>query len=368
MSKVKTATVAYEAPHDKKEAAYLGHVRRALDAMGAPNSGELVHNSGGYLTGVYRAGIEPKDAAAVIWHRHCDAGGSRATPCVAEANECGSCSGASEEELRLTSGYGYEYEGRDWGSSKDDFWEIVMLPPKALTHAKFVGTRAVDGVRVGVFATGPGTFYAQTIQSLARGVAAAECPPSPGAPAKASARVGQHAMRITIESGGESASFLAAGEKVEANDSAPMSAPFTRLERQEAAAPEREIELRDDRAIYDYIAPYLNSQNQEVILVLGLDIHNYLKSNTEIVRGQVIKVVVSMEDILAPVIASRPSGFVLIHNHPSGHADPSEKDHELTERVKAAAAVACPETAFLDHLVIGKGEYYSFTDGKLKKV
>ena len=81
----RTATVAYEDPrHDKKEAAYFAKVRRALDDMGAPNSGELVHNSGVYLTGVYRAGVEPLDAAAVVWHRHCDKTGQSTTPCVAE--------------------------------------------------------------------------------------------------------------------------------------------------------------------------------------------------------------------------------------------------------------------------------------------
>jgi RadC-like JAB domain len=432
MAKQRTATVAYEdARTDKKEAAYLGHVRRALDSMGAPNSGELVHNSGAYLTGVYRAGIEPKEAAAVIWHRHCDAGGSRATPCVAEASECGSCSGANEEELRLTMGYGYEYRGRNWGSSKDDDWEIVILPESAFSRGKFVGTRSVDGTRVGVFQAGPGTFYAQTIQSLARGVAAAECPPgTPGASpapravallALAEAKSGIKAMRgptglavwrlpgsdleimwsgpgsrlligQATKPGGHVSSidhhtangnydtfkqadaavaaFLAAGDpgRLEFNDSAPSGVPFTKLERQEGAGPDEEVYLPNDRAVYDYIAPYLHKQTQEVVLVLGIDLHRNLKSNTEIGRGQVDQVIVSDEDVTAPIVASRPHGFILIHNHPSGHAEPSPKDIKLTARIKAAAAVACPNTVWLDHLVIGRGEYYSFTDGKLKKI
>src|ERR1700685_1640399 len=83
----KTVSVAYEDPRfSRKEAAYWSQVRNALDAMGAPNSGELLHNSKAYVEGVYRAGLPAIDAAAVILHQHCGKAGQQLTPCVAEDN------------------------------------------------------------------------------------------------------------------------------------------------------------------------------------------------------------------------------------------------------------------------------------------
>jgi DNA repair protein RadC len=49
---------------------------------------------------------------------------------------------------------------------------------------------------------------------------------------------------------------------------------------------------------------------------------------------------------------------------------PSPADRKLTEDIKRAAAVACPNVAFMDHIVVGGGrsrDYYSFADKKLKK-
>jgi RadC-like JAB domain len=350
-SKTRTAIVAYEDPKaDRKEAAYLAKVRRSLDDMGAPNSGELIHNSGAYLTGVYRGGVSPETAASVLWHRHCEAGGSRTTPCVAEMSECPPQGGAPAP----------------MAPSASDPRAVALL---ALAEAKS-GIRAMRGPTGLAVWTLPGS----NLEIMWSGPGSRLFIGQATKPGGHVSSIDHHTANGNYDTFKQAdaavAAFLAVGDptRLEANDSAPSGQPFTRLERQESAAPEREIELSSDRAIYDYLAPYLHAQNQEVILVLGLDLHHCLKSNTEVARGQVDRVAVSVEDVLAPAIASRPAGFVLVHNHPSGQADPSDKDRELTDRVKAGVEVSCPETVFLDHLVIGKNEYFSFTDNQLKRV
>jgi len=48
---------------------------------------------------------------------------------------------------------------------------------------------------------------------------------------------------------------------------------------------------------------------------------------------------------------------ILVHNHPSGDAEPSQVDLEITERViKAGEMLGIP---VIDHMVIGNGKYSS---------
>ena len=52
--------------------------------------------------------------------------------------------------------------------------------------------------------------------------------------------------------------------------------------------------------------------------------------------------------------------LVLLHNHPSGVADPSQADQRVTERLKKALSMI--DVALLDHFVIGSGQPVSFAE------
>ncbi len=105
-----------------------------------------------------------------------------------------------------------------------------------------------------------------------------------------------------------------------------------------------------------------------------LDMRGALRDYVEIAQGQRHKVAVDVEDVLAAVLLSRCDGFAVLHNHPSMVAEPSEADGKLTEAIKKAAKIACPNVKMLDHVVVGGGQWYSFadndwkTDGKITKV
>ena len=116
----------------------------------------------------------------------------------------------------------------------------------------------------------------------------------------------------------------------------------------------------------------MKKETQEVFQVVCVDVHGDLVGYTEVARGQVSRVAVDIEDVLGAVLAvrPRPTAFAVAHCHPSGKARPSQADRRLTEEIKAAAKAAMPNTVFMDHLVIGGGnsnEYYSFSDGKVKR-
>jgi DNA repair protein RadC len=73
--------------------------------------------------------------------------------------------------------------------------------------------------------------------------------------------------------------------------------------------------------------------------------------------------IVDVGVVLQHVIIAGSVGFILCHNHPSGDPTPSPDDHEITDRLKAAAKLC--NLALLDHIVLGRDSYTSFRDRHL---
>lgn len=157
-------------------------------------------------------------------------------------------------------------------------------------------------------------------------------------------------------------------------DSAPACQPFTRVERDPAkfnACMLRAKEvgpIQGSRKIYDLVHADIEKLDEEHFLVLCLDFRGQVRDYVEINVGQRHRVATEVEDILRPIILSGCDGAVVIHNHPSGDAHPSEADDKLTDSIREAMRIACPGITLLDHVVIGRGQYFSYADKKLHKV
>lgn len=54
------------------------------------------------------------------------------------------------------------------------------------------------------------------------------------------------------------------------------------------------------------------------------------------------------------------SAMILFHNHPSGNTSPSQFDIELTEKFERGGELLGIQV--LDHVIIGKYDYYSFLE------
>jgi DNA repair protein RadC len=54
------------------------------------------------------------------------------------------------------------------------------------------------------------------------------------------------------------------------------------------------------------------------------------------------------------------SSIILFHNHPSGDTSPSDLDIELTKEFEKGGALLGIQV--LDHIIIGKYDYYSFLE------
>jgi len=95
----------------------------------------------------------------------------------------------------------------------------------------------------------------------------------------------------------------------------------------------------------------LGGLTTEVLLALGLDGRHRLRGEVELARGGSHAAVLTPADVLRPLVKMGATGFLLVHNHPSGDPTPSEQDLEMTAGLEAAALIV--GIPLLDHLVIG---------------
>jgi DNA repair protein RadC len=65
-------------------------------------------------------------------------------------------------------------------------------------------------------------------------------------------------------------------------------------------------------------------------------------------------------EIVALALKLGAAAVILVHNHPSGVAEPSRADRMITERIQAALGLL--DIRVLDHLVVGDGETVSFAE------
>lgn len=90
----------------------------------------------------------------------------------------------------------------------------------------------------------------------------------------------------------------------------------------------------------------------------------FLNAKNEVVDWETISIgslnasIVHPREVFNRAIRRSAAAIVVLHNHPSGHPEPSSEDRAITERLsESGALVGIP---LLDHIIIGKTAYYSF--------
>lgn len=80
-------------------------------------------------------------------------------------------------------------------------------------------------------------------------------------------------------------------------------------------------------------------------------------------KGTICTSLVSPREVFLRAVLIGAVQIVLVHNHPSGNPVPSECDMELTKRLKAVGELL--NICLADHIIIGRGSYFSFKEAKL---
>ena len=112
--------------------------------------------------------------------------------------------------------------------------------------------------------------------------------------------------------------------------------------------------------VKDFAALRLGGLPHEVFAVLYLDSQHRLIEMQELFRGTLAQTSVYPREVIRQALLLNAGAAILVHNHPSGVAEPSRADEALTASlVEALRAV---EVRVLDHLVVGTGSVVSFAE------
>ncbi len=100
---------------------------------------------------------------------------------------------------------------------------------------------------------------------------------------------------------------------------------------------------------------------QEEFWLVLVDVRNIVLRSIMVRRGGHDTVAVDVRAVLRYVLNHRAHAFFIVHNHPSGIADASRADRELTTRLKASASAI--DVRMLDHVVVATGGWFSVETG-----
>jgi len=102
---------------------------------------------------------------------------------------------------------------------------------------------------------------------------------------------------------------------------------------------------------------------QEEFKVLLLNRSNSVLGVYPMSKGGVSGTIVDAKLVFSVALKCNASSIIIAHNHPSGNLNPSEGDKRITQKLKKVGKYL--DIVLLDHIIITKEDFYSFSDNRL---
>ena len=121
-------------------------------------------------------------------------------------------------------------------------------------------------------------------------------------------------------------------------------------------------EIRCSRDAFLYIEEFFKSfmsHHEEVWMIL-LNSCMQIIGSSQVSKGGLEHAFVDVRIIYQTALMAHATGFILVHNHPTGVLHPSKPDEELTKKIVGAGKIL--DIRLLDHLIISEDTYFSFAD------
>lgn len=118
--------------------------------------------------------------------------------------------------------------------------------------------------------------------------------------------------------------------------------------------------LSAPRIVREFLRMRLRDLPHEVFAVVYLDNRHRFISFKELFRGTIDGASVHPREVVKEALAHNAAATILVHNHPSGVAEPSQADELITRRLKEALALV--DIRLIDHLIVGDATVESFAE------
>jgi len=117
--------------------------------------------------------------------------------------------------------------------------------------------------------------------------------------------------------------------------------------------------------VNELVGHEMRQLRKESLRVILLDTRYHCIRTEEVSLGSVNESIAHPRDVFRPAVISSAYAVIVVHNHPSSDASPSQTDHSLTRRLAEAAELL--QIKLLDHIIIGAASegnpgYFSFKE------
>jgi DNA repair protein RadC len=109
-----------------------------------------------------------------------------------------------------------------------------------------------------------------------------------------------------------------------------------------------------------FLLAQLRDRPYEVFCCLFLDNRHRLLAFEEIFRGTIDGASVHPREVVRQTLLHNAASVIIAHNHPSGVAEPSQADEGVTRRLRQALSLV--DVRLLDHVIVGDGKCFSFSE------
>lgn len=120
------------------------------------------------------------------------------------------------------------------------------------------------------------------------------------------------------------------------------------------------VVLTSSQATRDYLVAELRHETREVFAVMFLDNRHKILQFERLFYGTIDAAAVYPRVVLEQALKYQASAVILTHNHPSGIAEASIADKQITQRLEQALNLV--DIRVLDHIIVAGHQCYSFAE------
>ncbi len=126
---------------------------------------------------------------------------------------------------------------------------------------------------------------------------------------------------------------------------------------------EQQESIQGPEDIARFVRVHIGSKERECLMLICLNDANKLVHHTIVSEGSISRTPFYPRDILKPAILHNATRIIVVHNHPSGDAIPSDADHEMTRKLETLVDEF--DIRLIDHLIATPRQTFSLKTGRL---
>jgi DNA repair protein RadC len=114
--------------------------------------------------------------------------------------------------------------------------------------------------------------------------------------------------------------------------------------------------------IYEFLHQELLLLEQEHFIAIYLNTKGHIIKKETVFIGTINQMIIHPREIFKHAVRLSAAAVIFVHNHPSGDSSPSNADFQATDKLMKTSEIIGIDV--IDHIIIGKNEFYSIKQQK----